>query len=363
MLEATERDVLDRENRLTEILAAVLLGAPDLAAELMTINGLAPGMRYEISTQVSVDSRSVDLEVLAIDGHRVVSRLWGEHKVGAGFGADQVATYARLLSEQRVGVPALMLVAPSERLGALKAAEPDTGLPVPTRWLSWLDIGVATARVGRRRGGVDWRDRAFEPDAQASQLLLAELLAALERRDLANMDPLSLIDVMVLANAKDARDNLLALFERAAQHLDRLSPTDSRSRRTSDFNGWWIAVDGPKAWPRDDYAGWSEYYTRDTDSWRSADDAMDVPCFGAGYTFGADDGAELLGEPLERWRETLASHGVEVVEDGQWVRCVATLYFNDIVTAGVTLDDQAAHVAQWIDRTIATIDANPPAPT
>jgi hypothetical protein len=176
------------------------------------------------------------------------------------------------------------------------------------------------------------------------------------------MDPLSLTDVMVLANTKDARDILLTLFERTSQHLDRLSPTDSRSRRANDFSGWWVALDGPEAWARDEYAGWSEYYTRDSDSWRPEEVAMDLPCFGAGYTFGAEDGSPLLDDALESWRDTLNGYGIEVVEDGQWVRCVATLYLNHIVTAGVTLDDQAAHVAQWVDRTVSRIDAHPPTP-
>ncbi len=83
---------------------------------------------------------------------------------------------------------------------------------------------------------------------------------------------------------------------------------------------------------------------------------MDMPCFAAGYSFEFEHGAALLGDHLDEWRAGLAETNVDVVEEGDFVRCTSARYFNDIVTVGVALDDQAKALARWIEETIALID-------
>jgi hypothetical protein len=107
---------------------------------------------------------------------------------------------------------------------------------------------MAAVRVGRRVGGGNWQRAALKPDACAGQLLLAELVGALERRGLAYVDPFSINDVLALANYGEAREALWTLFDRAPQHLHRLAGTSNRSRRSGDPAGWWHVLDGPTSW-------------------------------------------------------------------------------------------------------------------
>jgi hypothetical protein len=75
LLEASERDVVDGEDRLTEISAAVLAGVPPLAGEVLRLAALPSGDVYEISTQLGRGGKRVDMQILAIRGGRVVARL------------------------------------------------------------------------------------------------------------------------------------------------------------------------------------------------------------------------------------------------------------------------------------------------
>jgi hypothetical protein len=312
-------------------------------------------------TQVAAKRKLVDLQILALDATgRVTSRLWGEHKVGAQFGSGQVANYVERLGDESAGRSALMIVVPSERLHRLRLQEQILDAAVPVHWLTWQDIAAAISAVGQRRGGRTWRIDAPQPEAPAEQRLIAELLSTLERKDLAHMDPLSLTDVFALANAADARQNLAALFDRIPQHFRNLAQTDNRNRRMPDFDSWYHVLDAGGSWPTERYQGWPEFYTRDGDEWRPEANAMDMPCFAAGYSFELEHGAALLGDELDGWRASLEGAGVDVVQEGDFVRCTSPRYLNDIVTVGVALDDQAKALAGWIEETIAVIDSRLP---
>lgn len=218
---------------------------------------------------------------------------------------------------------------------------------------------MAAVRVGRRAGGGGWQRAALDPDAPAAQLLLAELIGALERRGLAYVDPFSINDVLALANYGEAREALWTLFDRAPQHFRLLAGTSNRSRRSGDPTGWWHVLEGSTSWARR-LGGWPEYFVRDDDWWRGDQHAMDTPCVVAGYTFEAPAASALLAADTQAWRDRLAGQQIDIFADGQHVRCVRPLYLSQLVTAGVTLDDQAKALAAWIEQSITLIDENAP---
>jgi hypothetical protein len=87
---------------------------------------------------------------------------------------------------------------------------------------------------------------------------------------------------------------------------------------------------------------------------------MDTPRFVAGYSFEAPAASALMAAVTQAWRDRLTENEIDVFAEGQYVRCVRALYFNQLVTAGVTLDDQAKALASWIEQSVALIDENPP---
>jgi hypothetical protein len=157
-----------------------------------------------------------------------------------------------------------MMLVPRERLRTPPTLPQRTNIAegAPAVWLSWQDVAMAADRVARRTGGRHWHRQALEPDGAATQLLLAELIGALERRELAHVDPFSNADVFMLSNFADSREALWTLFDRVPQHFARLGGTPNRSRKSGDFVSWWQVVDGPASWARTDIDGWSEYVVR-----------------------------------------------------------------------------------------------------
>ncbi len=121
-------------------------------------------------------------------------------------------------------------------------------------------------------------------------------------------------------------------------------------------NDRWHVVDGPPSWPRGAFGGWSEFFLRDDDWWRGDERAMETPCFVAGYTFEAERAGALLADDMEAWRARLAEQQIDVFDEGQYMCCARALYLNELVTAGVTLDDQAAALAPGLRPASDLID-------
>jgi hypothetical protein len=97
-----------------------------LCAELLRLAALPAGDSYEISTQLGRGGKRVDMQVLASSDGRVVSRLWGEHKIDAKFGSGQIANYLELLKREPAGASGLVLIVPSDRALCVAGARHDS---------------------------------------------------------------------------------------------------------------------------------------------------------------------------------------------------------------------------------------------
>lgn len=91
------------EDRVTEVLSAVLDQAPAMLHELADLVGLPPAHAYEIQTQVRSGNVRIDLEIVGFqeDGDPV-SVLWSEHKVDDPLTAMQLENEMKAL-EVRAG--------------------------------------------------------------------------------------------------------------------------------------------------------------------------------------------------------------------------------------------------------------------
>jgi len=381
-LEATERDAKNGENRLTEILAAVVHAVPSFAAELMIDAGLPAGDSYEVSTQVEAEGKFVDMEVLSLDRNRRVNgRLWTEHKIHAQFGRNQMADYLERL-HRRGGAGRLVGIVRAEaQLPTGRPVEADAvvlPLLVPganqqtsslagALWRTWTQIASLVDRVARRDAGPRWREHALAEETPARLRVLLEFTEALERRGLGHMDAIDNMDVIVLSLAGDTRDKLAALLQRTLQRLGRYTPETgpSTSGKSNVTVGWsWQVLRAPACWATERYDGWAELVTSVEDRWKPEELALESPCFGTGFTFERGKAGELLDDCRREWRDQLAAgrDGIWLATEGNLLRLYGTLYLSEVITAGVTFDDQAGFIAEWAERTLdRVISAVPPA--
>ena len=86
------------EDRVTEVLAAVLDQSSGLMRGMLAHLGLEEAARYEVRTQATVGQVTIDLEVVAHDADdAVVWTLWSEHKVDDPLTARQLRNELRAL--------------------------------------------------------------------------------------------------------------------------------------------------------------------------------------------------------------------------------------------------------------------------
>src|SRR4051794_19180996 len=82
------------EDRVTEVLATVLAGAPVFAGKFAELAGLPPAATYDIRTQVGTPGNVVDLEIRAKDAQgKPAWILWSEHKKNSPFAPRQLTRY------------------------------------------------------------------------------------------------------------------------------------------------------------------------------------------------------------------------------------------------------------------------------
>jgi len=356
LLEATERDVIDGENRLTEILASVLRMVPRFAARLMSEFKLPCEGPYEVNTQVHADGKFVDMEVLSLgsDGG-VAGRLWAEHKIDAKFGPSQMENYLDRI-QRRPGEWHLVGLVREEALNRVPGPTPPN-----TSYGTWQQIAGLAEHVARDLGGLRWREATRKEDGPANLMLLNELIATLERRGLAHMDPFTTSDVYALMNVTDALGRLEALWDRSQQNLlARFPPSTGEGTRAKfDRGSAYQHLETSTCWATDGYGGWGDFVCEPTDWWKPEARQMGVPCFGVGFVFDRSRAGALFSKALEEWRRDLEERGLSLA-DGGYVRLYGTLYLNEVVTGGLTLDDQGQFVARWVGRTLDHLIENPP---
>jgi len=354
-----------RENRLTEVLAAVLERAPELAWQLAhawtdpaqersapgelsrgatsgVFAALADRRRVSVSTQVrTVSDKQVDLALRFGDSATPSIDdvlLWVEIKHGAEPHEGQLANYVRDLPGS-VGWGAVVLLAPRTSLPCDRDDIPDV---VPQR--SWQ----AVSRLIREHTG-----NQADP---VTRFLLKELYAYMQDENLADPDLLRPEHFVVLAYADAAENALTTICERVSQIVAR-----EWGRSADDFEraprtgapafgwGYW------EAWSvRNDSSGRGEIWL----DWNARNEPAHVEADGRSLVFisglTADDVEHLTSELPGPERRVALEAGLRV--DGRVVRCkrisddcerFSQIAFPEEVVTGRTLE-QAESLAMWI---------------
>jgi hypothetical protein len=329
-----------KEDRLTEVFATVLDVHDELASALFIEVDLPLGERFQVLTQVTVVPGSrpdMTIHSLARNG-AVVSRLWSEHKLEAGFGLRQRERYLAALRELEGQGELIFIVtdAPTAR------EEGDW------RGFTWQEIGELVDRVGRDWGGHEWRTGALKADAPAKHRLLAELLWYLEDKELAVVHSFNRDNIFAYKLGSETMRALAALLERAAQNAAPLVPSDSGDE---DVVTLWEQFQIPPG-------SWLERFTRydvgveliasDRDYWSPAQ--YDEPVLGAGYSF---EGMLHPALSVRReWVEQLDAAGFSCELWADWVRVYKTMRMSEILEMGESLNAQARGLGTWIQAAI-----------
>jgi hypothetical protein len=331
------------EDRLTEVFATVLDTHDELASALFTKVGLPVGERFQVFTQVSVVPGSrPDMLVHSLGRTgAVVSRLWSEHKLDAGFGDMQRERYLAALGDLE-GPGRLVLIvrdAPTAREGG------------EWRGFTWQEIGELVNAVGRTWGGRDWLERALGPDAAAKHRLLGELLWYLEDKDLAVVHSLNSDNLLAYKLMAETGRGLFALLERAAQNADALTPSHGGNE---DDVTLWQQFEPPKESWLDGFAGFEvsvELLASDRDYWSPA--RNDEPALAAGYSFEAALHPALSAR--REWVTQLDSAGFSCELWARWVRVYRTMPMSELLEAGDSLDAQARVLGVWAQDAITEL--------
>jgi hypothetical protein len=332
-----------KEDRLTEVFATVLDTHVELAAALFTKVGLPVGERFQVFTQVSVVPGSrPDMLVHSLGRTgAVVSRLWSEHKLDAGFGDMQRERYLAALDD---------LEGP-RRLVLIVRDAPTAREDGDWRGFTWQEIGELVNAVGRTWGGRDWRQRALGPDAPAKHRLLGELLWYLEDKDLAVVHSLNADNLLAYKLMVETGRGLFALLERAAQNADALTPSHGGNE---DDVTLWQQFEPPKESWLDGFSGFEvsvELLASDRDYWSPA--RHDEPALAAGYSFEAALHPALSAR--REWVAQLDAAGFSCELWAQWVRVYRTMPMSELLGAGDSLNAQAQVLGVWAQDAITEL--------
>jgi hypothetical protein len=352
LLEAIGRRPWGAEDRLTELLASVCESDPEFGQALLAEAGLMCDGEVEATTQLTIASGRVDMQLLGYnkDGSRV--RLWSEHKTGSGYGHEQLIRYHTELVE-RFGEDrsALVTIVPHYD----EAAEAEA---LNVTALTWQDIGRMAWELGKRRGGTSWSEAASHPQAAACQRILCELLSYLQERHQVTVEPLSHMDLVALAEVPDMYAGITELLERTGD-FSKHDPKVKGAGEAEDFACFWKTFDLPGFWAVE-AQGYGEVLVSSSDDW--TDDRLGNPAVGSGFTLPKDLYDDLRSSSRNEWHEQLRAAGFTLGIYGDWARCFRTLSFAEVIASGSILDAQARYLATWADETFEVGQALNPGP-
>ncbi|MGH2861469.1 MAG: hypothetical protein ACRDLT_08170 [Solirubrobacteraceae bacterium] len=246
-----------KENRRTELYAAVLDEHDGFAGEVLKHVGLPTADRYEASTQEFRQDGFVDLILIGFDSRGVRRTvLYGEHKEPAGkWQPGQPKKYLPHLAAEQPPSAARRLVAVVDSAadvhgrvrhragGSMSAVERAAQLQTRKRepnlvYTTWQAIGGCAEQAGQKAylvdhpgetDGLRWREYAALPTAPARERLLLELIWYLEDKGYAVTTPLTKEQVAIYHQAIALDETLLQLIKTAADFLTEAdAPTIAR---------------------------------------------------------------------------------------------------------------------------------------
>jgi hypothetical protein len=224
---------------------------------------------------------------------------------------------------------------------------------------TWQGLAEAADHLGRGWEGPIWRERALEPEAPAMWRLLHELVAYLEKEDLAVIKPLDRHHVDVFRDAPDTWDRVEALVGQAGRQAGRRSRLSLRG----DL-GW--HVDGSAVWQLFEPAANSWLLKRldpeEHECWAElsvwAQEPLDEPSVTAGYTLPSILLHTLHASGDLAGRATAA--GLEIREWDDQARIVRIKKLAEFVEGSDSLADQAARMAAFAVEAISAPEALDP---
>lgn len=350
-----------RENRLTEITAAVLERAPGLALALVgellgghpRFGQLASDLaqaaepRVDVRTQcVTSSGRFADLEIRIRPALRATDAtgmlIWVEVKHGSGLHGDQVAAYTQDIADEYRGERlerVVVVLAPRNWV-------PDRALPPGVPTLAWDNWGrVASDHAAR------------ESDPQ-SRWLLDQYIEYLQEEYLMEPEALTAVSAVALmeANAGEAAAASVCEYADAVvnEAWGQRTKCSKRARRKEPAFGlgYWAhhpPKQGRKSRARTWEPGWFEWGLSATFDMEYLEiDPRGSWVFTAGLTFpGKPAATEAMRDPA---MTALGRRGVQYTYFGGYYRLVRFMYPDELL-ARSSVDEQGRLLGDWLVTT------------
>jgi len=336
-----------RENRLTEILAAVVDEVDGLAAMLVGewVGAEVEGSPAQVTTQLPTPRGFfVDLELRFGSFADPDWVIWVENKHGTDLGPGQAEKYVDELHARAPGRDRVVVIAP-------RAAMPEVPQGVPA--ISWEEVAHSLDRFRRAPGRSD-----------VERWLLDEFMDYLEEEGLAPEEPLDAAAAFALAARAASERRILRVIEFADGYLaDNWAPrTDGRKRALSILPFWaHYPIDPgsespPSAWE----ATWFEFTLKDDGM--KEDESRDAFVFAAGATLETAANRRLSSPEYASWLAERRAAGFELRRDQYYWRLFRFLYPEELL-AQSTLEEQGLALGRWVTTTFSDLRDYPPQPS
>ncbi len=372
-----------RENRLTEVTAAVVEQVDGLAQALVRTllrSGAEDATRRElavaemerrerliemaetvavprvhVSTQVATrQGRFVDLEILlrpAVGALNPGLLVWVEVKHGADLHGDQLDVYSQDIRLRPVPEHVERVVV----LLAPRGWTPVMGV-VPSNVLmaAWQSVGRALRR-----------DVVVRPPEQA--WLLSEYIRYLKEEGLSDPEALTTALALALMEFNAAWDAVAGICE----HADSVAQTDwgarGRHQKTRGNapvpafgTGYWAHYDRNRKsqQPSENWRGaWFEWGLRDTADMQGLENTRGTWAFVAGVTFKKDNPTKVIAN--EQWLARRMAEGFQYFWIGGYYR-LARLRYPDELLRDTTLEAQGRQLGCWVVGSFGALADDPP---
>lgn len=219
------------EDRVTEVLATVLAGAPGLTNALAERIGMPAAERFAIATQQPVGPDCIiDLEIRAsTETGAALWLVWSEHKLEAPFREGQLAKYAAAIRDEADAAFKLIAITLKQPNAVVlqEADRHDIAL------LRWSDVIALAQGAGVALRGRAWRTTSCtECDDEIARRLLGEWLDFCDYDDVMEtpVEPLTPDAVEMLPAAEQVMLTVDRLTEgRSAPRALHSMPAQSRN--------------------------------------------------------------------------------------------------------------------------------------
>ena len=336
----------DREDRLTEMLAAAL-DAHDAFCRLFLTKAFVRASPASVSvhTQASLDGqvRLVDLVIRGFDNTPdPLFALFVENK----YNPDRQANPYWFTDDQgRRQYAALKREPAPERHLIGVASRSDLWRDVPRQYARVLDWRLMEDIAHQAGGGPNWRIDARSPAAPAADRILLEFLTYLKGDFVGALEE---DDLDVLARTVVVHERLVGLVERAAGMLDDSWTGDVAEDEwatPSDMPIFYATLEAPTgAWLHARRKGL--FYLFASEAEWSDERSVGEPTLyaGAGWDARREERAVLAQSD---WPKSAEAAGFQVLADGDGSYVVKSQPLREIVTTGGTRSEQAEHLALW----------------